>query len=169
MGFVHDCLLLQLGHPGRLDPDQFAAQVLVDGIFFAYMPRICKRLGFKKVAEVPAAVEDVAFPCWLVGGDREDVWFCQGEITQRVRRPDARALFKKWTIRLSPAFPAQLASRVLPGGVHSDLRYHPQRQECLQELGVDLAPDYMAALDQRAPSRRQCYERAMKAGGPTSR
>jgi hypothetical protein len=171
MAFVHNCLLVQLGHPGRLNPDEFASHVLVDGVFLAYMPRIAKRLGFKKVAEVPAPVEAVAFPCWLIERDGEGLLFCQGEITQRVLRPevDASVLYRKWNVRLSPAYPAQLAGRVLQGVADSDLRYNPQKQECLRELGVDLVPDYMAAVEQRDPNRRQVYERAMRAGRPTSR
>lgn len=167
MWFVHDCLLVQLGQPGKLDPDEFASHVLIDGVFFANMPRIARRLGFRKVANVPTTVEDVALPCWLVQSSHDEVWFCQGEIKRLIRQPNPKALFEKWRIRNSPAFPAQLAPRVLPGGAQYDLRYNPRKEECMRELGVEVAPNYMSTLQQQNPNRREVYERAMRAGRPT--
>jgi hypothetical protein len=169
MAFVRNCLLVQLGRPGQLDPERFASEILFDGVFLAFKPQIAKRQGFQKVTVVPAPVEAVAFPCWLIDASRAGILLCQGEITQRVVRPDAAALYRKWDIRLSPTYPAQLAGRVRRGVASSDLRYHALRQECLSELGVDLATDYMKAVDQRDPARRRVYERAMEAGRPTTR
>jgi hypothetical protein len=174
MAFVNNCVLVQVSRPG--ESDFGAAAPWVNGVFLAYKPREAKRLGFERVGRLPLRRDEVEFPCWLVDDSRRGALFCRGELLWPVKAPDPREFLRRWDVRLSPKYPAQLgeslrrlqdghavAGRVLgiPG---SDVRYHPKRDDILREAGVDLSEPYWKAIERLGSTRVDAYTRATGTG-----
>ncbi len=175
IAFARSSVLAQVSRPGVESFD--CDSLLVNGVLVTFKPREASQLGFQLVGEKPGELGEVEFPWWLIQGAQRTVLFCRGEIETPVVVGNPAETFRRWDVRLSPKFPAQLVDcldrfarvprqdaapngRILgiPG---SDIRYHPNRSAIMRDLGLDVADRFSEGLAKGAPDRLPVYLRAL--------
>jgi hypothetical protein len=181
LAFVNSAFLVQMVDPRLHEGTSFPkgkAGLLVNGMFLAG-PGKMKAAGFQRVGFSQVSLDEIEFPCWLIRDARKGVLLCRGEINAVIGSAEAETLYAKWDIRLTPFYPDQAlraisdlissrqsspstGDRHLWGIPASDLRYHPQYDLALKELGGSFDQPYLSRLSQVHPSRLEAYVKAIE-------
>jgi hypothetical protein len=174
MSFVKDCALVQIGQIGAASFDP--TTVLIDGLFLSASSLRARKCGFERVGMKKAELNEVNFPSWLIDHNNK-ILICRGEICAEIQSADPKGSYKRWEIRLSPKYPAQLIRSIeefgavpendepprkrMLGVAGSDIRYHPAREALLRDICADISRPYALELETLGKERVSCYARAL--------
>jgi hypothetical protein len=178
MAFVNDCVLAQVTRSGAAAFRREA--LLVDGLFFGYQARQAKKAGFERVGGTSIEMSEIECPAWLIDDSKRGILLCRGELLIPVSAADPKGLYRRWDVRLSPKYPEQLPDAVaafeafqgkaqeerpkrilgIPG---SDVRYHPDREALLRDIGISMELPYITELERHEPDRMGAYRSAISA------
>lgn len=176
LAFVGDCYLVQISNRSELGDRMFeASSVLLDGLFLA-PDEPWATYGFQCVGKEVVSVESIEFPCWFsnvsVGDGRLRVVFCRGELQVDTPGLERDEVEMRWGgVALVRRYPKHLSSAVEPGPKmkerlrRSDIRYHPLRQEILDQIKIDISVPYVD-LVRKKPDRLVAYQGAIAGSLP---
>jgi hypothetical protein len=176
MGFVGDGFLVQVSKSHSLEEAAFEPDdILINGMFLNKYRTVAK-FGYQKVGAKTVRIEEVEFPCWFADSYNK-LLFCRGEIGYELKGFDSEYIRKNWDVRLTLCFPAQLAERVVKAQayienperaegyisiIHSDLRYHPKKDDILNSIGVSISePFYEVVRGELGEEKLRLYEEAI--------
>jgi hypothetical protein len=176
MNFVSDSFLVQVSKSHSLEDATFEPDnILINGIFLN-KHRSVSKFGYQRVGSKTVTIEEVEFPCWF-SDSHNKVLFCRGEIEYELKGFDSAYIRNNLDIRLTLCFPAQLAERVAQAQaylenpeqakgyisiIHSDLRYHPKRDDILNSIIVTVSePYYEVVRTKLGEGKLRLYKQAI--------